>query len=133
MTSWRSAGSFLRNERYLAINLAYGQGYSVKQILQTILEVDGFAEADVHFDPSKPSTTAIRLVDTTMAKELIGFNPTIDLRSGLARTVRWYRENATLDKMKPLLSICMADWRMTFTCWTLHIGCRLPSTSMDVP
>lgn len=85
--------AFLRNERYLAINLAYGQGYSVKQILQTILEVDGFAEADVHFDPSKPSTIAIRLVDTTMAKELIGFNPTIDLRSGLARTVRWYREN----------------------------------------
>jgi GDP-L-fucose synthase len=78
---------------YLAVNLASGKGYSVKQILQTILDVDGYHDADVRFDSSKPSTIAIRMVDIGLAQSLLGFHPKVDIQDGLARTVSWYREN----------------------------------------
>lgn len=83
--------AFEKTEDYLAINIASGQGNSVKQILQTILEVDGYTDADVRFDPTKPSTIPIRLVDTTMAADVLGFRARTTLRDGIKQTISWYR------------------------------------------
>ena len=85
--------AFEKSGDYLAINLASGQGYSVKQILKTIMEVDGYDDPEVRFDPSKPSTIGIRLVDIQLAQEMLGFYPKIGLKEGLGRTVAWYREH----------------------------------------
>lgn len=76
---------------YLAVNIASGQGYSVKQVLQMILEVDGYPDAEVRFDPSKPTMIPIRLVDTSLAKARLGFQARTSLREGIRRTVEWYR------------------------------------------
>ena len=84
-----------RLERYAAINIASGQGYSVRQILETILRVDGFSDADVRFDPTKPSTIAIRLVDISRARNELGFKPRVNLQEGLSRTISWYRKHRT--------------------------------------
>lgn len=84
--------AFEKTEDYLAINIASGQGNSVKQILQTILEVDGYTDADVRFDPTKPSTIPIRLVDTTMAADVLGFRAATTLKNGIAKTIEWYRK-----------------------------------------
>lgn len=78
---------------YLAVNIAGGQGYSVKQVLQTILEVDGYPNAEVRFDPSKPTMIPIRLVDTSLAKARLGFQARTSLREGIRRTVEWYRQH----------------------------------------
>lgn len=78
---------------YLAVNIASGQGYSVKQILQMILEVDGYPDAEVRFDPSKPTMIPIRLVDTSLAKERLKFEAHTPLREGIRRTVEWYRQH----------------------------------------
>ena len=76
---------------HLAINIASGQGHSVRQVLETLLTVDGFADADVRFDPSRPSTIPVRLMSTTMARERLAFEPQVSLQDGLARTLAWYR------------------------------------------
>jgi len=65
----------------------------VKQVLQTILEVDGYTDAVVRFDPSKPTMIPIRLVDTSYAQQALGFQPRITLRDGLRRTIEWYRRH----------------------------------------
>lgn len=78
---------------YLAVNIASGQGYSVKQILQMILEVDGYPDAKVRFDPSKPMMIPIRLVATGLAKERLKFEAHTPLREGIRRTVEWYRQH----------------------------------------
>jgi GDP-L-fucose synthase len=83
--------AFEKSTDYLAINIAAGVGHSVKEILGMILEVDGYTDADVQFDPSKPSTIPIRLVDTSLAKSDLGFEASTDLRQGLANTINWYR------------------------------------------
>ena len=84
-----------RTEPSFVVNLAAGRGHSVKEILTTILEVDGYHDADVRFDPTKPRTVAARPIDTTLARERLGFTPRIDLREGLRRTVEWYRRERT--------------------------------------
>jgi len=82
-----------RDEPFLAINLARGEGVTIRQILDTLLRVDGWTDADVRFDSTKPTTVARRLVDGTLAREFLGFRPPTSLEDGLRRTVAWYREN----------------------------------------
>ncbi|MCH7623634.1 MAG: NAD-dependent epimerase/dehydratase family protein, partial [Nitrospinae bacterium] len=59
-------------DSYLPLNIAVGNGYSVKQVLQTMLEADGFTGAKVVFNSSQPSTIPVRLVDTALAEKVLG-------------------------------------------------------------
>jgi len=77
---------------YCPINIGLGRGYSVKQVLQMILEVDGYTDAKIEFDTSKPSMIPVRLVDTTKAETLLGFEAKTDLREGIGRTIQWFRQ-----------------------------------------
>ena len=79
-------------ETYNPINIALGKGYSVKEILQIILEVDGYTDARVEFDTAKPSMIPIRLIDTTKAEKLLGFKAKTVLREGIKKTIDWYRK-----------------------------------------
>ena len=80
-------------EDYTAVNLASGQGYSIKHILQTLIELDGYKDAPVHFIKDKPRTIPARFVDTTLAEKKYGFKPAHSLKEGLAKTLSWYRRN----------------------------------------
>ncbi len=84
-------GAFSTDRPHLAINLCAGKGHSVREILQTALEVDGYRGADVRFDASKPSTIPVRLMDASRARDLFGFEAKIGLAEGLRRTIAWYR------------------------------------------
>ena len=72
--------------------LYYEKGYSVKEILRMALEIDGYSEAKIIYDPSKPSMIPIRLMDISKSKEILGFTPTTDLREGIKKTIEWYRK-----------------------------------------
>jgi GDP-L-fucose synthase len=80
-------------EKFTIINIASGKSYSIKETLNTILEVDGYTDANVEYDLTKPTMIPKRLIDITKAKELIDFKPKFDLRSGIERTIKHYREN----------------------------------------
>ena len=85
--------AFKRPENYLAINIGAGKGHSIREVLKTITEVDGFKDADIRFDASKPSMIPVRLVDTTLAMDLLGFEPTTSLSEGIRKTIAWFRAN----------------------------------------
>jgi len=72
------------------INIGSGRGSTIRQVVAIILQAAGHAGATVRFDPSKPSAIAIRLVDTSKATRLLGFEPRISLEDGLRDLVRWY-------------------------------------------
>jgi GDP-L-fucose synthase len=76
---------------FTTLNIGLGKGYSVKQVLRTILELEGWTEARVVFDSSKPTMIPVRLVDTSRAEQLLGFRAATDLREGLRQTIDWYR------------------------------------------
>jgi GDP-L-fucose synthase len=79
-------------ESYDPINIGMGKGYSVKQALQTILEVDGYTDANIRFNSSKPSMIPIRLIDTTKAEAILGFKARTGLGEGIRKTIEWYRK-----------------------------------------
>jgi GDP-L-fucose synthase len=85
-------------DRYDAINIGLGKGYSVKEILRSLLDVDGYRNPKIRFDASKPTMIPIRLIDTRKAQSLLGFRARIDLREGLERTIDWYRRTRKLPR-----------------------------------
>jgi GDP-L-fucose synthase len=86
--------AFAADHSYLAVNICAGAGHSVREILDKILKVDGYAGADVRYDPSRPSTIPVRLMDNSLARRL-GFEARTSLEDGLRRTLDWYRKNTT--------------------------------------
>ncbi len=80
-------------DTYLAVNIASGEGHTVKEVIQMLLELDGFTDAKVQYDPTKPQMIPVRLIDNTLAREKLGYRPHVGLREGLRRTVQWYRDN----------------------------------------
>lgn len=78
---------------YNTFNIGLGKGYSIKEILRMMLEVDGYTDAKIIFDPSKPTTIPIRLVDTTKAETVLSFKASTGLKEGIKKTIKWYRQN----------------------------------------
>jgi len=85
--------AFATDQPYLAVNICAGKGYAIRDVLQTLLRIDGYADADVRFDPSRPSTIPVRLMDNSMARDRLGFEARTSLEEGLRRTLVWYRAN----------------------------------------
>lgn len=76
---------------YTTMNIGLGKTYSVKELLSLILELDGYPDAKIRFDKSKPTMIPRRLVDVTKAEATIGFRAKTDLPEGLRKTIAWYR------------------------------------------
>lgn len=86
-------GCLLMLEKYAEcdpVNIGYGQGATIKETVNIILEAAGHKKTKVVFNTSKPSAIPIRIVDTTKAMEVIGFKPMVTLKDGIRDTVDWY-------------------------------------------
>ena len=79
-------------DEFTIVNIAAGQSYTIKETLQAILEADGYTDADVQYDLTKPVMIKSRLIDITKAKDLLNFNPKYDLKSGVKKAIKHYRE-----------------------------------------
>jgi GDP-L-fucose synthase len=75
------------------LNIGYGKGVTIKEILSIILKAAGHEKARVAFDDSKPTAIPFRMVDISKAKEILGFEPKVSLQEGLKDTVEWYTRN----------------------------------------
>ncbi len=78
------------------VNIGYGQGIKIKDLVNIILEAAGHEKAEVIYNTSKPSAIPVRLVDTGKAIETINFMPKVTLENGIKDTVDWY-VNAQLE------------------------------------
>jgi GDP-L-fucose synthase len=83
---------------YFPINIGFGKGYSVNEVLRMIIEADNYNDAKIVYNSSGPTTIPIRLIDTTRAESVLGFKAKTDLKSGIKKTLKWYKENKYYDK-----------------------------------
>ena len=74
------------------INMGYGSAVTIRRVVDIILQAAGHSNAAVRFDTSKPTAIPVRLVDTSKAKRLLGFEPRILIETGLHDLVRWYAD-----------------------------------------
>ncbi len=84
--------AMMKINRYQPINIGLGKGYSIKEILYLIMEVDKCSNLKVIYNQSKPSMIPVRLVDTKNAEHILGFKPKTSLKQGIQNTVEWYRK-----------------------------------------
>ena len=57
------------------INIGYGSAITIRRVVEIILEAAGHSGAQLRFDATKPTAIPVRLVDTSKAKRLLGFEP----------------------------------------------------------
>ena len=74
------------------VNVGSGSDVTIKELAGMIADATGFA-GSVEWDTSKPDGMARKLLDVTLLTES-GWTPQIELASGIAATVQWYRANA---------------------------------------
>ncbi len=61
---------------------------SIRQVAETIVEISG-KEIEIQFDTSKPEGDKGRCADYSKARRILGWEPKIDLVTGLADTYQW--------------------------------------------
>ena len=79
-----------------AFNIGSGKIHTLNQLLSIILELDSFNEATIlrKLDQKRPVT--VRQFDCEKAKNLLGFSTKTPVEVGLAKTLKWFRENQSL-------------------------------------
>jgi UDP-glucose 4-epimerase len=74
------------------LNLGSGKEIQITELAKTISHVLGKPDAEiVHAEP-RPGDVLRLLADSSKAKRVVGFQPTIPLRDGLARLLDWYKK-----------------------------------------
>ncbi len=70
------------------VNVGNPEEHTVAELAGIILEVTG-SSSPLVFDPLPVDDPAQRRPDLTLARRLLGWEPTVELRDGLARTSTW--------------------------------------------
>ena len=75
------------------VNLGAGVEHTVADIARAVAEAVGF-RGRVAWDTSKPDGMPRKVLDTSRARERLGWHARVGLADGLAETVRWYRSSS---------------------------------------
>ncbi|MDB2532255.1 NAD-dependent epimerase/dehydratase family protein [Alphaproteobacteria bacterium] len=74
------------------VNVASGRAVTIKEIIETIFELEELHNVELKFDPTKPTMIPKRLINIDKLQKHTGFSPQIDMREGLSRTIDWYKK-----------------------------------------
>jgi len=73
------------------VNLGSGQEITIRDLVALLAELTEF-RGRIRWNTSAPDGQPRRCLDVSRARETFGFQASTPLRTGLARTVAWYRE-----------------------------------------
>lgn len=71
------------------INVGTGVETDMKTLASLIAEKVGY-EGEIIWDSTKPNGQPRRALDISRARDLLGYEPSINLSDGLEETIRWY-------------------------------------------
>lgn len=72
------------------VNLGSGKGYSIRELVETL---NSFLDFEYIFDTSKDSGYPKRIMNISLARKLINYDPKTSLIDGLKETWNWYVKN----------------------------------------
>jgi nucleoside-diphosphate-sugar epimerase len=72
------------------MNLGNPNEMSVLELARTVLDVTT-ADVEIRYEPLPEDDPRRRCPDITLARDVLGWHPAVDLREGLTRTYEWYR------------------------------------------
>ena len=71
------------------INIGTGREIKIAELIETITDIMGY-DGDIIYDPTKPDGQPRRCLDTSKAKEKLGFEAKTGLFEGLTKTIEWF-------------------------------------------
>ena len=74
------------------INIGTGKEIKICELIETIVDIMGF-DGIINYDDSKPDGQPRRCLDTSKARDLLGFEARTTLRQGLIDTIKWFKNN----------------------------------------
>src|SRR6266581_211492 len=75
------------------LNIGTGIGTSIRELVETINTVTGY-RGKLDWNADKPDGAAKKVLDVTRMKRVLdGWTPPTDLKTGLAKTIGWYKAN----------------------------------------
>ena len=77
----------------VAINLGGGVEISIRDLVKKIAGICGYG-GQIVWDASKPDGQPRRSLDISRARTLLGWEPKQDFDTGLATSIRWWREHS---------------------------------------
>lgn len=77
---------------YALYNCGYGKAYAVKDIIRKIINISG-KKLEMKHDLSQPTIKTSLSLDCTLAKNDLGWSPKTTLEEGIAKTLKWYKDN----------------------------------------
>ena len=72
------------------VNIGAGFEIGIRELAELVAQLTGFT-GTLTFDRTKPDGQPRRMLDVTRAERRFGFKATTDFRTGLRRTIDWYR------------------------------------------
>jgi nucleoside-diphosphate-sugar epimerase len=77
---------------YELFTVGVGKAVKVKDVITKIIEHSG-RELEMVHDLSKPTIPTSLYLNYTKAREVLGWEPEVDLDNGIIKTINWYKEN----------------------------------------
>ena len=90
---------FMSNEQ-MPVNIGNPNEFTVRQLAELVVELTG-TSAPIISRPLPADDPKVRQPDITRARELLGWEPTVQLREGLQRTIEYFRGLAGSARMQP--------------------------------
>jgi dTDP-glucose 4,6-dehydratase len=81
--------ALLDSEYVGPVNIGNPDECTVLELAKTVLEVTG-SSSEIEFHPLPVDDPTQRRPDITLARRVLGWEPTVGLREGLARTAEWF-------------------------------------------
>ncbi len=85
-------GLVLATERYDGpepVNLGSGREITIRELVEAVARLCGFT-GEIRWDSSQPDGQPRRMLDTSRAKQLFGFEAETGFEAGLQATIGWY-------------------------------------------
>jgi dTDP-glucose 4,6-dehydratase len=83
--------ALLDSDEHDPINIGNPDEFTMLELADTVLEVVG-GESQLVYEPLPQDDPTQRKPDITRARERLGWEPVVDLRAGVKRTVEWFRQ-----------------------------------------
>jgi UDP-glucose 4-epimerase len=78
------------------MNTATGVRISLNETFRILCDLTGYQGRPAHLEP-RAGDIRDSLADVRLARELLDYEPIVDFREGLRRTVEWYRVSQNRD------------------------------------
>jgi dTDP-glucose 4,6-dehydratase len=81
----------LESDHVGPMNIGNPNEFTILELARTVLEVTG-SSSEIAYEPLPVDDPTQRQPDITLARQVLGWEPEVQLREGLQRTYEWYRK-----------------------------------------